>query len=662
MEEASRAGANDGMSKTGAPGERSDRVLSVVLEHVADCRAVLVAQVTDYLGPRGDLFRRLSTALAGRGVGVVAVTAEDGPVQGLEPGVVHAPGSSALVVPLLAALRNRTVLWLDQDFEVSFEDVREQSEFADALAIEVGHDPAVALWSGRPWSAELEARAAELRPALLCASTDERRERAMSWGVGEPLLVSDDAPSMQRLCDAIEDVLSLDPLPKPAVFDSTKSSNHRMRILFLAPNPFRASNREGYLQRVAAIDSRFHDAEKLYRDDLASPVELAKAAAEADMIYVHSIYEAAEFRWVYLEFGQKIVTDLHGVVPEEELYKGNLEVAARMGIVEREVFRYGRAFVAVTAAMVRHFSEKYVDRADAEWIVLPIFTVAQISPTKAPSARNRVVYAGGAQAWQGLEDMAHAVRQVGSDYEFTFLTHETEEFARVLGAQAGSVTIRSVPPAKVPGFYRDAAFGFILRDDSVVNRVACPTKLIEYLAAGVIPIVRTSAIGDFEEMGFQAVTFDEFLAGSPGEHVMKEMRVANAKVVDRLRALEQSGVDELRAVAARLAEAGAPCTGVEDQRVGAALRLRYAQKQDETVELLGRIVRYRLSEIARLQRHDEGGVPHLEARLREVEREHAALRESAFGRMHSFYHSRLRRIHPLVGRIKGLLARLDRRR
>ena len=61
--------------------------------------------------------------------------------------------------------------------------------------------------------------------------------------------------------------------------------------------------------------------------------------------------------------------------------------------------------------------------------------------------------------------------------------------------------------------YQKYDFGLVLRDDTTVNRVACPTKLYEYMSIGLIPIVRTPALGDFLELNYAYITEDEFREG-----------------------------------------------------------------------------------------------------------------------------------------------------
>lgn len=75
------------------------------------------------------------------------------------------------------------------------------------------------------------------------------------------------------------------------------------------------------------------------------------------------------------------------------------------------------------------------------------------------------------------------------------------------------VSIKTVSSDQVAEYYKRAHLGFVLRDDVLVNRVACPTKLIEYLGSGVVPIIVSSKIGDFRELGYQYVTYNRFISG-----------------------------------------------------------------------------------------------------------------------------------------------------
>jgi hypothetical protein len=95
--------------------------------------------------------------------------------------------------------------------------------------------------------------------------------------------------------------------------------------------------------------------------------------------------------------------------------------------------------------------------------------------------------------------------------------------------------------------YARADLGFVLRSESIVNRVACPTKLIEYMRFGIVPIVISPKIGDFEDYGYQFVTLEEFEQGIiPSRSQLAEMAQANFAVLHRLQDEFRSGAEVLR--------------------------------------------------------------------------------------------------------------------
>jgi hypothetical protein len=75
----------------------------------------------------------------------------------------------------------------------------------------------------------------------------------------------------------------------------------------------------------------------------------------------------------------------------------------------------------------------------------------------------------------------------------------------------------------------------MLRNPDVVNQVACPTKLVEYLAMGVIPIVNTTKIGDFDALGLQSLSAKNFeLNQIPNKHRRLEMAQVNRDIYEKL--------------------------------------------------------------------------------------------------------------------------------
>lgn len=324
-------------------------------------------------------------------------------------------------------------------------------------------------------------------------------------------------------------------------------------ILFVAQNPRKIQKREGFLQRVMAIDGIFEDNHKVYIDDLNSKDEIAEALTNSDLIYVHSIYNAEKILDYYDLFGHKIVTDLHGVVPEEESMYGRENVARNMSLVEEKVFRCSNVFVAVTTTMANHFSKKYkniVARVNTVWIILPIF---EPRPQKRVygerlEREQNVIYAGGGQPWQKTDDMIEAINSTKTKYHYTVLTQDTAAFRGINKENTLTLNIKAVDSGKVNTYYQKSDMGFVLRDDITVNRVACPTKLIEYIGNGVVPIVDSPRIGDFYHMGYKYITLQQFINKSMSQSYLRDAADANYKIFDDLQIISEKGTDRLLGV------------------------------------------------------------------------------------------------------------------
>jgi hypothetical protein len=132
-------------------------------------------------------------------------------------------------------------------------------------------------------------------------------------------------------------------------------------------------------------------------------------------------------------------------------------------------------------------------------------------------------------------------------FEFLSIEHETIRSRAEQRRFISKAKFGVVDEAGLPERYLSSDFGFVLRDDTAVNRVSCPTKLSEYLWFGVIPIVKTPHVGDFLTEGFSYVTEGEFAAGLlPDEPSCERMRRNNRDVLGRLIARYEKAAEFLR--------------------------------------------------------------------------------------------------------------------
>jgi hypothetical protein len=377
-----------------------------------------------------------------------------------------------------------------------------------------------------------------------------------------------------------------------------------MMILFVAPNPHKVNEKEGFLQRVLAIDDIFPMEEKIYSEDLKNPEELARAIIDADLIYVHSIYNANKILPAYSIFPDKIITDLHGVVPEEEKKADNNEMANVMQATETEVFKYGKNFVAVSQAMVDHFKSKYSITNKKTWIILPIFNgTSGERKTKKVYKKRNVVYAGGAQSWQNIDKMIDAINNARSEYEFTVLTHSPAAFGGLNKEAKQRTVIKTVSSNQITKYYQVAVLGFILRDDIIVNTVACPTKLIEYLSHGVVPIVLSPNIGDFKEFGYSYIDIGEFLKRGLSSERLEEAIENNYKVYEKFKKLISTGTEELKLLTRRIDKLSNRDEGINEEHL--ITKLSNQELTDKVIKQEYQISEYKkkINEYADVAKH-----------------------------------------------------------
>ena len=206
------------------------------------------------------------------------------------------------------------------------------------------------------------------------------------------------------------------------------------------------------------------------------------------------------------------------------------------------------ALVAVSNQMIEFYKSKYPE-IRTRFINLPIFSSNLIeNQTRNYDGKLNIVYSGGSHKWQNVDLMVETINKIIDDFDITILTPDIEIFKDKLSKYniQDKVTIKQVEPNMVKEEYKKAHLGFILRDDIIVNKVACPTKLVEYLSCGVIPIVLQPEIGDFNYLGYSYILNDDLVQGKiPDKEALKQMCENNYRVIEKLQGIQAKGKREL---------------------------------------------------------------------------------------------------------------------
>jgi len=351
-------------------------------------------------------------------------------------------------------------------------------------------------------------------------------------------------------------------------------------IVFFGGYPYPERLGDGYFQRVKLVDQVFPDRPRLYVEPLkvgvkselverpepnvivlrAGPGRLGRlalkvvtvlAAVRWRRIYFHSVLRMEDYRMgflLHLPWLRKIV-DIHGVVPEEFRMHDDYFSALLYERHETRAVRKAGLVIVVTEAMSDYLRQKYRDALRARAVTFPMF------PNFAPNLIKRtyrqgrpvVVYAGGLQKWQQIPKMIDAIVRTVDHCQHRIYCPDPYKVREMLPESLHNrVIVASQGHAELINLLGECHYGFILREDIIVNRVACPTKLVEYLAMGIVPIVDCDEIGDFKAIGMRFIGLNDLLNQRlPDEIERQAMALQNYQVYRRLLEVRQTGAREI---------------------------------------------------------------------------------------------------------------------
>ena len=207
----------------------------------------------------------------------------------------------------------------------------------------------------------------------------------------------------------------------------------------------------------------------------------------------------------------KLIFDCHGTEPNEQRMQSNslkdIVLSKLFKIYENYVKRKASCIVTVTN---RQYSLLNIEKKHVKLPMLPsdVFFVYKTERERLrkklniPSSAIVFVYLGSNAVWQMCEEMVRLYKSFEDTFPNTFflvLTGAVNYFKKIIIEEnIKHYTIMTVPYTEVPRYLDAADYGFCIRANNIINNVASPTKILEYLARDVKPII-TDCIGDLSE-------------------------------------------------------------------------------------------------------------------------------------------------------------------
>ena len=262
--------------------------------------------------------------------------------------------------------------------------------------------------------------------------------------------------------------------------------------------------------------------------------------------YIHSVYQAISF---VAEDKEVIkIYDFHGVVSEELLLMGREEEAHYYDMQEAKLVKNTDYIITANQAMKDHIISKYPE-CNAEFILMPMNNddnnldlklqeeIGKVTSDVCGGKKPVVIYSGGLQKWQLISEMQDAICKEKDKCEFHLYVSDPDEFMKLWGDREvpKEWEVSTKTSEELKEAYKSAQYGFVLRDDIIVNNVACPTKMIDYIKYDIVPIMKSPCVGDFARYGMEYLPINDFLENRfPSEEDRLEMCRKNKLIIDKL--------------------------------------------------------------------------------------------------------------------------------
>ena len=345
------------------------------------------------------------------------------------------------------------------------------------------------------------------------------------------------------------------------------------KLLVISNYPNYEEIKDGMMQRVANIDDYLSGYVRNYlqigiKNNLKSQENLVKSCIkeyrlnflkdwfkickilkESDVLYVHSIFNFMRLiPFLFIIRKKRIILDFHGVVPEELSFMNKIFRSYVYNIVEKIAVNYSTHIIFVTKSMESYISNKYKLNNYKSYILnifsKNVFRTIEVSDLNLLRGKYKIteedvvfIYSGNTQKWQNIDLMLSSISKIKkvNNYKFIILTGEIEIIKNKLKefslSNLNNIIIDTVSPEELGNFYSIAHYGFVLRDEHILNSVANPTKLVEYMWYGIIPIVKYDELGDYKELGYEFIKYNRI-----DKSLKKKKSLKNSEIIKSIQA------------------------------------------------------------------------------------------------------------------------------
>lgn len=194
---------------------------------------------------------------------------------------------------------------------------------------------------------------------------------------------------------------------------------------------------------------------------------------------------------------KKFIYWYQGITPEEDkMIFGSQFRYIVFSWIEKLSLKKIKYKIGVSKYLFKHYERKYgMQIPEEEVFIMPCYNSdfhKESFFVEDKYKKNTFCFAGGMQVWQGFEDIVKLFVQIENKYPNAFLkvySKDKVEAKKILDKyHVANYLLDCVPQEEMEKVLADSKFGFIIREDNIINNVATPTKLGTYIGNGIIPV------------------------------------------------------------------------------------------------------------------------------------------------------------------------------
>lgn len=219
-------------------------------------------------------------------------------------------------------------------------------------------------------------------------------------------------------------------------------------------------------------------------------------------IYTRTAVTCCAIKSVATKINAQLIYSVRGADVAERMMQvslKNLILAAYIALMVRRALRRADIVNVVSKAMQAWVLWKYGKAS----VVLPccVADSAFVDISSGDRQCRTIVYSGGMAKWQCVDETLQLFKRlskINDCLRFKLMSREIDALTArctAAGVDTARCDVGSFAQKDVPAQLSKATVAVVLREDTIVNRVASPLKVGECLAAG-LPLILSSCVGD----------------------------------------------------------------------------------------------------------------------------------------------------------------------